>query len=354
MSRNFLEIFFILAILSGCGINVDIQESLPEAVALEVNVRSGNTEIVGANEDLSGGIIKNLNIWVFICDKDGKVYDQKPLAHTYLNLEHHETSTKAVIELISGSRYYMVVAASNYGTYIFNKDTQFYQLSTSKSTGSPHLEDTAHWTIIDVLDADADGKLKVNMKLFPTPAKVTIKMAKSADAMRMIVDKITVCSNNAPSEGANISALTREQIEGTGWENAQWWFHGTNLKYSPHTAVLATNVIIPDNGKYTEEISTLLFENMAGWCDLSDYNSTGFNNLPQGDGYYLDIEYRYTTKVSADFSLVDSPDIYYVQKFVPLEPLRRGNNYKISVIANLNDIIVNANTEVSQEIEGKW
>ena len=43
-----------------------------------------------------------------------------------------------------------------------------------------------------------------------------------------------------------------------------------------------------------------------------------------------------------------------VQKYIPLPPICRGNEYRVDIKINLDEIIVYSSTEVSEEIGGIW
>lgn len=354
MFKAFFRLVCVLTFVSGCVKDADMTESLPEAVALEIGVRSPS--VAGDEADLSSKLISDLNVWAYICDSQGKVLRQQPEAHAYVDLTSAGAASeaKAMVAFETKSRYHMVVAVSNYGTHIFNSEAQFYQLASSKSTGSSRTDNAAHWTIVDVLDADDEGKVKVDMKLYPEEGKVSLKMATSSDAMRMMIDHVILRSTNAPSEGTLLSAMTPQQIEGSGWEDAKWWFDGVVLKYAECSRTIASDVLIERSGTYVDAGSCLTYENQAGWTDLSSFREEGFSNVPQGEGYYLDVAYRYTTLPGTDLSSASSPDIVSVRKYIPLQPIRRGNHYVVKVMASLSEIVVSGMTEISEETPGEW
>ena len=180
-------------------------------------------------------------------------------------------------------------------------------------------------------------------------------MAKATDAMRVLVKHVQVRSAHAPKEGFVLSAMTREQIEDGEFGADTWWHEGVSMSYTDdYLNEIASDVTLNSSKVYEAVGSALLYEHKEGYTDLTPFFEDGFVNVPEGDGYYLDLEYRYTTSPTADLLDNTDADVVCVRKYIPLKPVLRGHHQVIKVMINSNEIIVNGSTEVSEETPGEW
>jgi hypothetical protein len=202
---------------------------------------------------------------------------------------------------------------------------------------------------------DADGVNRTDLRLYPIPGKVSLQIGKATDAMRVLIKHVQIRSAYAPTQGAVLSTLTDEQIEEGDFSAEEWWYSGAAIEYEEdYLNEIAADVTLTGSKVYSDAGSTLLFEHKDGWTDLSAFIEDGFENIPQGDGYYIDLEYMYTTDHNADLDDNSNPEVVTVRKYIPLKPVLRGHHQIIKVMLNLDEIIVNGNTEVSEEIPGAW
>ena len=347
MKHLTLRLFLFLIIISGCNNEFDHNEPLPQAVAHEIIVKS---------KSYTANPIMNLNLWAYVCDANGNVSSQFPVYHKFIDLSQETpcASHTTALNFPREARYYRLVALANYGN-TFNPSIEFKQLATSKAASVPSSTWASHWTLLDTHERDSDGVNRTQIRLYPIPGKVSLQIGKSTDAMRVLVKHVRVRSAYAPTQGAVLSSLTGDQIEDGEFAVDEWWLDGTDIEYEEdYIDEIASDFTLDASKVYSEAGSTLLFEHREGWTDLSAFKEAGFTNIPQGNGYYMDIEYAYTTHQHADLRENGNPYVITVRKYIPLKPVLRGHHQIFKVMLNLDDIIVNGNTEISEEITGEW
>lgn len=347
MKHLTLRLFLFLIIISGCNNEFDHNEPLPQAVAHEIIIKS---------KSYTANPIMNLNLWAYVCDANGNVSSQSPVYHKFIDLTKEApcVSHTTSLDFPRDSRYYRLVALSNYNNS-YNPSIEFKQLATTKAASDPSSIFGSHWTILDTRMRDADGVNRTDLRLYPIPGKVSLQIGKATDAMRVLIKHVQIRSAYAPTQGAVLSTLTDEQIEEGDFSAEEWWYSGAAIEYEEdYLNEIAADVTLTGSKVYSDAGSALLFEHKEGWTDLSAFKEAGFTNIPQGNGYYMDIEYAYTTHQHADLRENGNPYVITVCKYIPLKPVLRGHHQIFKVMLNLDDIIVNGSTEISEEITGEW
>ena len=250
------------------------------------------------------------------------------------------------------SRYCLLLAGANLPAG-FSQDLTFPSLTSTKYSGLPGATAT-HWAVVD-LTASSSGRISIPMEVFPTYGKVSVNISKESDAINLRIEEVNLLSSGAPEQGAFFSSLTAEQIKAGGLAVDSWYFNNLTLSASALSTLLASDVDITESKRNVALCSENIYENQAGWTDLTAFRQSGWalnpaETDPDCNGYYLSVTYTYAISPAS----LDSDEAVTVQKYIPLAPVCRSNEYRFDIKVNLDEIVVFGSTEASEEIGGIW
>ena len=332
----------LLFVLIGClallGCTEKLENDMENVSEISVSVKSSDVNI------------NSLDIWAFYCDSQGKVSKKENVGYF-----HADGRSDISFNLASESKYYFLLSGVNLPASMSNAGSAFNTLTTTKFNGFLNESIYTHWAFIDIDDA-VDGSIDLPIELFPLHGKLTVNATKVSDAITMVIDRVDLCSTDAPQQGAFFSALSAGDIKSGGLHSTNWYFDGVNLNHGSLLQNIAENVALSESKTTILLGESSLYEIPDGWRDLTLFKESGWEldpSVADADckGCYLSISYRF---VKAPETSLESENAVQVQKYIPLPPICRGNEYRVDIKINLDDIIVYSSTEVSEEIGGIW
>ena len=322
-------------LMTGCGRNIDVSED---------NVSSLTLSVKSSEESAP---VTSLKAWAFDCDAQGKVGRTANIG--YASADEQSTLT---LTLDTESRYCLLLAGANLPAG-FSQGLTFPSLTSTMFSGLPGATAT-HWTVVD-LTASSSGRISIPMEVFPTYGKVSVNISKESDAMNLRIEEVNLLSSGAPEQGTFFSSLTAEEIKAGGLAVDSWYFNNLTLSASALSTVLASDVDVTESKRSLALCSENIYENQAGWTDLTAFRQSGWalnpaETDPDCNGYYLSVTYTYAISPAS----WDSDEAVTVQKYIPLAPVCRSNEYRFDIKVNLDEIVVFGSTEASEEIGGIW
>ena len=322
-------------LMTGCGRNIDVSEDNVSSLTLSVK------------SSVESAPVTSLKVWAFDCDAQGKVGRTANIG--YASADEQSTLT---LTLDTESRYCLLLAGANLPAG-FSQDLTFPSLTSTKYSGLPGATAT-HWAVVD-LTASSSGRISIPMEVFPTYGKVSVNISKESDAINLRIEEVNLLSSGAPEQGAFFSSLTAEQIKAGGLAVDSWYFNNLTFPASALSTVLASDVDVTESKRSVALCSENIYENQAGWTDLTAFRQSGWalnpaETDPDCNGYYLSVTYTYAISPAS----LDSDEAVTVQKYIPLAPVCRSNEYRFDIKVNLDEIVVFGSTEASEEIGGIW
>ena len=322
-------------LMTGCGRNIDVSEDTLSSLTLSVKSSEESAPVT------------SLKVWAFDCDAQGKVGRTANIG--YASADEQSTLT---LTLDTESRYCLLLAGANLPAG-FSQGLTFPSLTSTMFSGLPGATAT-HWAVVD-LTATSNGQISVPVEVFPTYGTVRVNVSKGSDAMNLRIEEVNLLSSGAPEQGAFFSSLTAEEIKAGGLAVDSWYFNNLTFPASALSTVLASDVDVTESKKSVALCSENIYENQAGWTDLTAFRQSGWalnpaETDPDCNGYYLSVTYTYAISPAS----LDSDEAVTVQKYIPLAPVCRSNEYRFDIKVNLDEIVVFGSTESSEEIGGIW
>ena len=292
--------------------------------------------------------VTSLKVWAFDCDVQGHVRNAAPIGYASAADEMSVT-----FELETQSRYCILLAGANLPP-LFSETSKFQSLSTTMFSGLSIESIATHWKIVDLTSATGD-MLYVPMEVFPTFGRISVNVSKESEAMNLRVNEVSLHSAASPEQGTFWTSLTADQIKAGGLTSDSWYFNSMSFSMSPLSRTLAEDVDVTESRKNISLCCENVYENQAGWTNLAQYRESGWTlspaeSDPDCNGYYLSVSYTYSVNPVS----LDSDAAVTVQKFIPLAPVCRSNEYRFDIRINLDEITVFGSTETSEEVEGIW
>ena len=330
MTKAKVLLLVSVILMMGCG-RISVSEDTQSSLTLSVK----------SDESIP---VNSLQTWAFYCDAQGNVTQTENIGYA-----SSVASQTVSLKLDGKSRYYILMTGVNLPS-MFNEGTSFSTLSTATFLETPDETIYTNWTVVDLMGDVAN----VPIEVFPTCGRIRVNISKETDAMTLRIDEIRLLSNNAPTQNTFFSAMTSEQIRNGGLTSGKWNFSGVSIPLEATSISLASSVDIVTSRQSL--CDKYVYEHSAGWTDLKTFRESGWStdpskSDPECNGYYLSVSYTYA--VCPEMSL-DSDQAITVQKYIPLPPVCRGNEYRYDIRINLDEIIVFGSTEVSEEIGGSW
>ena len=322
-------------LMTGCGRNIDVSEDTLSSLTLSVKSSEESAPVT------------SLKVWAFDCDAQGKVGRTANIG--YASADEQSTLT---LTLDTESRYCLLLAGANLPAG-FSQGLTFPSLTSTMFSGLPGATAT-HWAVVD-LTATSNGQISVPVEVFPTYGTVSVNVSKESDAMDLRIEEVNLLSSGAPEQGAFFSSLTAEEIKAGGLAVDSWYFNNLTFPASALSTVLASDVDVTESKRNVALCSENIYENQAGWTDLTAFRQSGWalnpaETDPDCNGYYLSVTYTYAISPAS----LDSDEAVTVQKYIPLAPVCRSNEYRFDIKVNLDEIVVFGSTESSEEIGGIW
>lgn len=323
-------------LMTGCGRIIDVSED---------NVSSLTLSVKSSEESAP---VTSLKVWAFDCDAQGKVGRTANIGYTCAD----EQSTLS-LTLDTESRYCLLLAGANLPAG-FSQGLTFPSLTSTMFSGLSNNVSATHWTVVD-LTASSNGRIYIPMEVFSTWGKISVNVSKESEAMNLRIEEVALLSSGAPEQGAFFSSLTAEEIKSGGLAADGWYFNNLTFSAAAMSTVLASDVDVTESKRSMALCSENIYENQAGWADLTAFRQSGWALNPSEidpdcNGYYLSITYSYAISPAS----LDSDEAVTVQKYIPLAPVCRSNEYRFDIKVNLDEIVVFGSTEASEEIGGIW
>lgn len=323
-NHSFLVLLLVLISAAGCGkAEVEVDASYAASVTLSVKSSGGSVEA------------DNVKVWAFDCDAQGNVSRTANVGYAF-----SADGSSVSLYFDSHSRYRLLLAGTDLPAS-FNEGSSYLNLRNSMVGGIQNGSGATGCALVDLASA-VDGSVNVQMELFPMYGKLRVDVKTTSEAMTLSIDELAVMSSYAPKYAMLFSPMTPEEIRGGGIGASSWYFSGVSME----SAAFSMDV--------TAGVDMYLIENPEGWTDLSAYRESGWTlNPAESDvtGYYLSVAYRYVMSPATSF---ESDEVVAVQKYVPLAPVCRGNEYRFDISINADGVVVHGSTEVSEEVQGSW
>ena len=266
-------------LMTGCGRIIDVSEDNVSSLTLSVKSSEGSVPVT------------SLKVWAFDCDAQGKVGRTANIGYACAD----EQSTLS-LTLDTKSKYCLLLAGANLPAG-FSQNMTFPSLTLTTFSGLSNNVSATHWAVVD-LTASSSGRISVPMEVFPTWGKISVNVSKESEAMNLRIEEVALLSSGAPEQGAFFSSLTAEQIKAGGLAVDGWYFNNLTFSAAAMSTVLASDVDVAESKRSMPLCSENIYENQAGWTDLTAFRQSGWalnpaETDPDCNGYYLSVTYTY-------------------------------------------------------------